>query len=383
MLGSTITTAPRRQGDGMDSESLLRQSVIPEAQSQKLPPRHTNLKNTTLSTSIDVDRLKKARFIPKEPVKGAVKPVLGADHGLHLNGGSQSKPQASELEAKSSCILEVNDDHMKLEDRTVEGDPQSLPEAEQLTKKLAELQKQLETQSKVNMDLKKLLVASMGDDLHHKVDSLVRTRAQLASEIGGYAEKIHEDCETLDMLSIQADMWRSKYTASRVLVDQLASAKEKYEDLHKEGKRVLKQLLQERSELNDSLRQTHRYLKLLRDSFDPRAAKQPPAIIPNILELARTNLLLADSIKFRLIPAMPVFHAALDAGIQNGTTPAEKLAFRLLTCEDKPEDKVGPVVPGRLPAELLSKYNRFHPHVRYDNITFNCCNRCKGDIEIV
>lgn len=84
ILGSTITTAPRRQGDGMDSESLLRQSVIPEAQTQKLPPRHINLKSTTSSTSIDVDRLKKARFIPKEPVKGAVKPVLGGRYFMYL-----------------------------------------------------------------------------------------------------------------------------------------------------------------------------------------------------------------------------------------------------------------------------------------------------------
>jgi len=60
----------------MDSESLLLQSVIPETQMQKLPPRHTNLKSTTSSAIVDVDRLKKGRFIPKEPVKGAVKPVL-------------------------------------------------------------------------------------------------------------------------------------------------------------------------------------------------------------------------------------------------------------------------------------------------------------------
>jgi len=30
---------------------------------------------------------------------------------------------------------------------------------------------------KVNADLKKLLVASIGDDLHHKVDALVRSSA--------------------------------------------------------------------------------------------------------------------------------------------------------------------------------------------------------------
>jgi len=33
----------------------------------------------------------------------------------------------------------------------------------------------------VNADLKKLLVASIGDDLHHKVDALVRYYAALSS----------------------------------------------------------------------------------------------------------------------------------------------------------------------------------------------------------
>jgi len=57
--------------------------------------------------------------------------------------------------------------------------------------------------------------------------------------------------------------------------------------------------------------------------------------------------------------------------------------LQLLASKDKKEDKIAPVVPGRLPAELLNKYNRFHPQVRYDNITFNCCASCKGEIEII
>ena len=48
-----------------------------------------------------------------------------------------------------------------------------------------------------------------------------------------------------------------------------------------------------------------------------------------MMELARTNLLLADSIKFRLLGSVPMFPVVLDAGIQDGLTPAEKLACQV------------------------------------------------------
>jgi len=44
---------------------------------------------------------------------------------------------------------------------------------------------------------------------------VVRTKATLACEIGDYTKKIYEDYENLDQLSIQADMWRSKFMANK------------------------------------------------------------------------------------------------------------------------------------------------------------------------
>ena len=95
--------------------------------------------------------------------------ILTAEHGLQVNGATQSKHQTNELEPKSSCIIELNNDdadQMKLEDRTVEGDPQAHTEAEQLTKQVAELQQQLETQSKV-CSLKLLSLILLGTCHHH------------------------------------------------------------------------------------------------------------------------------------------------------------------------------------------------------------------------
>jgi len=38
---------------------------------------------------------------------------------------------------------------------------------------------------------------------------------QLANEIGDYTRKLVEDYEDLDKITIQADLWHSKYQASR------------------------------------------------------------------------------------------------------------------------------------------------------------------------
>jgi len=42
-----------------------------------------------------------------------------------------------------------------------------------------------------------------------------RTKIELANEIDDYTKKLLEDYEDLDKLSIQADLWHSKYKASR------------------------------------------------------------------------------------------------------------------------------------------------------------------------
>jgi len=43
----------------------------------------------------------------------------------------------------------------------------------------------------------------------------IRDRALMTQEIGDYSRKITDGYENLDQISIQADMWRSKYLACR------------------------------------------------------------------------------------------------------------------------------------------------------------------------
>lgn len=68
---------------------------------------------------------------------------------------------------------------------------------------------------KVNDELKKLLVATMGDDLEIKMESLTRDKVKLAGDIVRYTAELTDEKEQLERMSIHSDMWRSKFLASR------------------------------------------------------------------------------------------------------------------------------------------------------------------------
>lgn len=55
----------------------------------------------------------------------------------------------------------------------------------------------------VNSDLKKLLVASLGEDMQERVQFLTEDKNRLASEIAFYTHKLQKDLGHIDELSIE------------------------------------------------------------------------------------------------------------------------------------------------------------------------------------
>ncbi len=67
----------------------------------------------------------------------------------------------------------------------------------------------------VNRELKKLLVASVGDDLQYHFERLAREKNQLILENEALGRSLAHTAEQLERMSIQCDVWRSKFLASR------------------------------------------------------------------------------------------------------------------------------------------------------------------------
>ena len=110
--GTGKAALPRLGGDGMDSESLKHYQTL------VIPPRaagRTNLTNSDRSTSIN--KRTKSKFVPREPVKAAVKPLqsikpqasnpdhvalLSSPASSHAQSGAFSTPNVGKSRASMS-----------------------------------------------------------------------------------------------------------------------------------------------------------------------------------------------------------------------------------------------------------------------------------------
>ena len=74
---------------------------------------------------------------------------------------------------------------------------------------------QLQVSSAQNAELKRLVVASMGDDLGTQLDAMTHNKAHLAQSIVNYTNQLSQGQESIEKLAIQCDIWRTKYLATR------------------------------------------------------------------------------------------------------------------------------------------------------------------------
>lgn len=264
---------------------------------------------------------------------------------------------------------------------------QAPTEADKLQKAQEEVEKlksQLEVQLQVNSELKRLLVASVGEDFERRIENLARDRAELAMELGDYTKKMTEDYEHLDQIAIQADMWRSKYLASRVMVEELASARAFYSVQYQDSQQAMQQLLNERFELRADLLQAYKCLQQVKEAFDPLNAHRSIGLTStNVLDIAKNVKQLSEAVRFRLLPSniCSTVILPLEESFESTVTKAEIFAYELLSKQANP-----PAMKHLLPPGLLASprsCERFHPQARHENLTLHCCPKCKGEMSVV
>lgn len=303
----------------------------------------------------------------------------GASDDTQTAGGRGAPSAVSLLETVAGVPVPDAD----LLAHAVEGpsDAEKLRKAEQETEML---KSQLEVQLQVNAELKRLLVASVGEDLERRIENLARDRAQLAMELGDFTKKMTEDYENLDQISIQADMWRTKYLASRVMMEELASGRAFYSAQFHDSQQAMQQLLNERYELRAQMLQAYKCLQQVKEAFDPFNAQRSPSLSStNALDLSKSIRQLSEAVRFRLIPAHAGSHVMLplEDTMESTMTEAEAFAYELL-CQQATPPSFKHSVPGVFAQRPAKSYERFHPLVRQDNLTMNCCAHCKGEIKL-
>lgn len=83
-------------------------------------------------------------------------------------------------------------------------------------------QNQFKFQAQVNGELKNLLVASVGEDVQTRVNVLTEDKLQLAKALLDTAKHLSTHTEQIEFLAGQCEVWRSKFLATSVMVEELA-----------------------------------------------------------------------------------------------------------------------------------------------------------------
>ena len=133
--------------------------------------------------------------------------------------------------------------------------------------KSTELECQLKIQTDINRELKRLLVASMGSDLQHRVNQIAKEKATISQDLDASLHQLAENYEEIDRVSIECDIWRSKFLASRLMVDELAGWKAEVSMQLRESQRALQCMLKESAEMGKHLLQCNAHLNSIGTHF--------------------------------------------------------------------------------------------------------------------
>ncbi|XP_039966024.1 uncharacterized protein LOC120778300 [Bactrocera tryoni] len=190
---------------------------------------------------------KPPKFIPYEPYTGATSSIVSTpnpktamknknnlDIGVLVS--QMSTMRSKELGDKNSeeycgnSSLDVKFEKLREELRKI-------------TEERDYYQGQFRFQTQVNSELKNLLVASVGEDMQSHVNVLTEDKLQLARALLDTAKNLTTHTEQIEFLAGQCEVWRSKFLASSVMVEELARWKadlmQKNQILEESTKRLL------------------------------------------------------------------------------------------------------------------------------------------------
>jgi len=275
---------------------------------------------------------------------------------------------------------------------------------------------QLQAQAQVNQDLKKLVIASIGDDLQYRFESISSSRAQLDQEASHLLKSLSETKEELDKVAIQCDVWKSKFMASRLMVDELASWKASLHMKHMDIQRALRLMMEEQSQVHRLLTVTNKNLAQLSQSLRSRypalsteptikkassKTKNPVGENRNLIEIGEDNKRIAQLLNVEI---ETLIKAASDATSCDPSRSASRSASGSSSPLLSPRSasphstKVALTPAASLAQEVLLSTNISSSSVSNDAIayldrilssqdqipfefTFKCCENCNGDIQ--
>eukprot|EP00096_Caligus_rogercresseyi_P010436 TRINITY_DN3806_c0_g1_i1.p1 TRINITY_DN3806_c0_g1~~TRINITY_DN3806_c0_g1_i1.p1 ORF type:complete len:448 (+),score=125.40 TRINITY_DN3806_c0_g1_i1:49-1392(+) len=238
---------------------------------------------------------KEPKFVPYEPYKAAITPLETCPAYLLAHRKEPKSKERRRLKENAESVTEnANTTASKASAAMQE-------EIRELGDKLQEAERSLKIQIQVNSEVKKLLVASVGEDLEARVDFLTQDKARLAADLRQYANKISRDFEEKETLSVESNLWKSKFLATSLLVDDLARWKASLVQVNQDYEHTARVILHEHSVIWNTLLESLSNLSELNDAFDPLEETFKPAEAASLLGASDYVLSLSNCLKKRLM----------------------------------------------------------------------------------
>ncbi|XP_075224410.1 golgin-45 [Lycorma delicatula] len=341
------------------------------------------------------------KFVPYEPYKAAVKPIIPYEKykrkkSLKTASVHHNVPEDQARLKESKKHKDYTDSHNSItaDSSTMNNDDaEKSPELEAERKAMDEelkrlreeneqLESQLKFQAQVNGELKNLLVAAMGEDLETRVHLLTEDKLQLARALLNSAQKLNTHQEQTEYLAGQCEVWRSKFLASSLMVEDLAKWKAALCQKASELQDTMKHILKERVKVRESLINVHTELTLLCDKFDLTSLKggrkQSGLKSSNVVDLASEIQKLSLNLRLQLLGDIPSSFIIPDLKGLEATTRAELQAEQLLL---HPLALLGQ--PDAACSAVLGAAVALGAGQTYCTPAPACCSHCSGEIKLM
>ncbi|EDO43543.1 predicted protein [Nematostella vectensis] len=413
---------PRSSGDGMEHSGAALEPTDtrkPHALKQK-PQIHFSFGHVELMLESDTEEKEEGtkntendtiRKHPKKATKST--PVLNQiiertsvdsskTQGNDTHIFIKEEPKQEILQSSASTLCDKPTGSSTEELKKLQSKVEELEEqTSRLTDEKTKLTIQLGIQTEVNSDLKKLLVASMEEELENRMEALAHRNAQLRVEVEHWQTLCDEYAEESDRLAIDCDVWRTKFMASRMMSDQLTCWKTTLYTRYRQALAALQRMLDERDELKHYLVHTTRLLESLDyvvkcsgGSFSDTLMDRHPIQGQSILEMATITSCLAQDVTAQVQGFIPSGSLPTHALLLNeekepalDSTPAEKMALQLLTSSIELQSDDVPSVDSSVLRRMGKQYigNSYHSRLMTNSfrVTYDCCDRCTGPVHVV
>lgn len=324
--------------------------VVPKGELVMMKPRLVE----PLNALPEHKKNKPPKFIPYEPYTGAVNPIVpkqksgtvtprlqnqksnrnNLDIGILVNQMSSMRTQElkePEIDNKKSMDTTETKSESHGDNAQVAKELEMLREELKKTKEERDyFQGQFKFQTQVNAELKNLLVASVGEDLLTRVNVLTEDKLQLARALLDTANHLTTHTEQIEFLAGQCEVWRSKFLASSVMVEELARWKadltQKNQMLNESTKRLLHTTHQLRQMQLDMLKNLKFLAKI-------RYLNLPAA---DVITLAAENLNILQQMVLHSGVGMPESDISISSASTSPLCDSEKYAVQALEFISQP-----------------------------------------------